>query len=77
MITARCGTLSLSYRGPRHSLSSACQIVVMLTVLVLALRGYPPEALSSFILVLVGVVGTVDRLAGIQGARAVATLPAP
>jgi hypothetical protein len=79
MITARCLTLSLSYRGPGYPLLSSCRIVVVLTVLalagVLAVRGYSPEAIAGPILVLVaGAVAAAERLVGIAHTRPVSAL---
>jgi len=76
MITVRCLMLSLSYRGPGYPLLSACRIVVVLTVLalavVLAVRGYPPEAITGPIVVLVaGTVAAADRLVGMPRTRPV------
>jgi hypothetical protein len=55
------------------------RVVVMLAVLVLvvvlALRGYPPGSITGPVLVLVaGTVAAADRLVGVQGVRAVSAL---
>lgn len=81
MITARCSTLSLCYRGPRYPLLSTRCIVIVLAMLVLAvvlaLRGYSPQAITGPVLVLVvGTVAAAERLIGVQGARAISTVPA-
>jgi len=81
MITVSCSTPSFHYREPQYRLVSACRIVIVLIVLilamVLALRGYSPEAITGPVLVLVvGTVGVVDRLVGVQSVQAVSTVPA-
>jgi hypothetical protein len=82
MIIMRCSTLPVSRQTSRCCpLRSICRIVVVLTVLVLAvvlaLRGYAPEAITGPVLVLVaGAVAAADRLVGAQRVRAVSTLPA-
>jgi hypothetical protein len=79
MITTRCVTLSLSCRGSCCPLLWGFRVVVMLAVLVLvvvlALRGYPPGSVVGPLLVLAaGTVAAADRLVGVQGARAVSAL---
>jgi hypothetical protein len=81
MITARCLTLSLSYRGPRYPLLSSCRIVVVLTVLalamILAVQGYPPGEITGPLVVLVaGTVAATDRLVGRTRTRPVSALAA-
>jgi len=80
MVTTRCLSFPIPYRGSYcYPLLSGCRIVVVLAVLVLAvvltLRGYPPEAITGPILVLVaGTVAATDRLFGLEGARSVSGL---
>ncbi len=59
-----------------------CRVVIVLAVLilavVLALRGYPPEAITGPVLVLVaGAVTAANRLAGAQHRRSATPKPAP
>jgi hypothetical protein len=60
-------------------LLSICRVVVVLVVVVLAvvlaLRGYPPKAITGPVLVLVGgAVAAVDRLVGVGRRRRVSAL---
>jgi hypothetical protein len=81
MITIRCLMLPLSLCGPCCLLRSACRIVVMLAVLVLAvilvLRGHLPGIIAGPVLVLVAdTAWAADWLMGLPRARAVSALPA-
>lgn len=57
---------------------SICRVVVLVVVVlavVLALRGYPPKAITGPVLVLVGgAVAAVDRLVGVGRRRRVSAL---
>jgi hypothetical protein len=80
MITNCCVTLSPSSTGRRCWVLGVWRIVVTLAVLVVAvifaLRGYAPDAVAGPVLVLVvGTVAAVERLAGMQSARSVSVLP--
>ena len=80
MITVRCSTLSLYYRGPRYLLVPACRIVIVLAVVVLAMvlvvRGYSPESITGPVLVLMGgAIAVAERFNGVQGVQAVAPTP--
>lgn len=84
MITVRCLKPPICCRGSCcccYPLLSICRIVIVVAVLVLAvvlaLRGYPPEAITGPVLVLVaGAVAAVDRLLGVQRVRTASALPA-
>ncbi|MGH3961706.1 MAG: hypothetical protein ACRDRY_00370 [Pseudonocardiaceae bacterium] len=81
MIIARCLGLPVPCRRSCGCLLlSTCRIVIVLAVLVLAvvlaLRGYPPEAITGPVLVLVvGAVAAADRLVGVQRVQTVSASP--
>lgn len=84
MITNRCSTLPVPCRGSPccPPLLPIWRIVVVLAVLVLAvilaLRGYPPEAITGPVLVLVaGAVAAADRVAPGHRERSVSAWHAP
>jgi hypothetical protein len=82
MIIVWCLGLPVFRRGPWCWPSlSICRTVIVLAVLVLAVvlasRGYPPDAITGPVLVLVvGAIAAADRLVGVQRGRAVSALPA-
>lgn len=82
MMIVRCLRLPVSCRRSCCCLPlPICRMVIVLAVLVLAvilaLRGYPPGAITGPVLVLVaGAVAAADRLVGLRQVRTVSASPA-
>ena len=81
MVIARCSGLPVSCGLRCCPLLPICRMVMVLVVLVvavvLALRGYSPEAITGPVLVLlVGAVAAADRLVDVRRVRPVSALPA-
>jgi hypothetical protein len=80
MTIVRCSRLLASYRGSRCCpLLSIGRIVIVLVVLILAVilvvQGYPPEAITGPVLVLLaGAVAAADRLVGMGRTRPASVL---
>lgn len=78
MVIAQCSRRPVCC-GSCCRLLSICRVVVVLVVVVLAvvlaLRGYPPGAITGSVLVLVGsAVAAADRLVGVGRRRPVSAL---
>jgi hypothetical protein len=78
MVIARCSRRPICWGSCCGRLLSICRVVVLVVVVlavVLALRGYPPKAITGPVLVLVGgAVAAVDRLVGVGRRRRVLAL---